>query len=156
MSIKVRKVQAGDSISARQINDLVDRANATVLDIPTAQPDDVPALQLMLLEIETLDDVNVLVECKLPFGATHTDRWQVYLPQIYTESQRTFTVGGTVSYIYGTLNSRTASNGSDPDELQRLTPPLVVGERIAVWWDPEQARWTMLGDGRMWAIEPPP
>ena len=101
---------------------------------------------IILLEIETINDVARTLTCKVPANVEATrEQWTVHLPPIFTEASR-----GTATYVYSSLNNRQATDGATVED-QEITPNFVVGEVINVLDLGEETAFVFLGDGRMWA-----
>lgn len=152
MSQKLYQVKAGDPISASEYNRMTRAVNSFLQENHSPMAAQYAAVA-QTAEIAVLDFANSLIQCIETTGAT--DQFDVRLPELYTEASRAFggTIG-TVTYVYSDLNTRTATGTGDP-ETQYLTPPLVVGEVIEIMFAGGPDDYVMLGDGRMWAIDPP-
>ena len=143
-------VQAGDPISADAYNRMVRNNNLALRADHAPQPDEY-LLVAQVAEIQAFDTINRLLHCVEP-GASEV--FDVRLPELYTEASRDFgTPIGIVNYAYVDLNERNATGGS-PAEQQFLTPPLVIGEIILVEFAAGTDDYVMVGDGRMWAVDP--
>ena len=155
MTKRVERAFAGQTLSATRYNRLVDAINeqidaaaGSVGTDPGFRPREIIAVEIKALA--AIIENPVYIDCVLPGESANVDAvvYRLNLPQIYTETSR---VG--VSYLYTDLNTRTATSAGQTDETQFLTPPLTVGEIVAGWDD--YGTWRMLGDGRMWAVDPP-
>lgn len=147
-----KKVASGDRVRTSDHNELVSGMRRFAGD-PGVVSDDAAPSNGTLLEIVSLDNPNARLVCK-PVGGDGTDSLEVLLPPLYTELSRPFPAG-TVTYVYTDINTRTASGAAGPNETQLLTPPILAGEIIATEWSDANVAYVMLGDGRMWGVDPP-
>lgn len=149
----LRKVASGDRVGTSDHNKIV----AAVIDSRNgafgSQPVPTRDAAIRLFEVISIDSPNSVLNCRNA-GALSGDTWAVLLPPIYTELSRPLP-GGTVTYVYTSINARTASRAGDTDESQLLTPPILVGEVIKAEWSATNLAYLMQGDGRMWGVDSP-
>lgn len=103
---------------------------------------------IMLLGVNALGvPGDGTVQCQSLDDAQGTPQsYTVLLPPTFYE-----TVRGTVSYVYTSTNSRTATEGPD-NESQLLTPEIAIGDVLMCIYN--RGVWQDLNtDGRQWAAD---
>ena len=145
----------GQKLGATALNRLSDAANAANAAAVGAvgfNPGFLPHTTVRLA-IQSFGAPGFIM-CTLPgqTGNGSARIWTVELPPVYTEPSRNFGGSiGNVTYVYTDHNTRTATGSTT--ETQYLTPPLILDEVIEA--RDENSVFRMLGDGRMWAVDPP-
>lgn len=146
---QVRLIRRGEAITADWLNETAanaERGARAYEEIDTEEPEgedysDQTVRDPKWLQIKTLNASDLV--CTLP-GLTAeptAEQFLVALPITFTEASR-----GGVSYVYSTINTRTA----DGTESQELTPVYIVGDLIFAMDDGAGYR-DINVDGRQWA-----
>lgn len=159
-NVNLRPFVKGKVITADQLNESVDQINRQSFGVDAPKQKDSPrTFPLQQFILVTVNDDTLT--CHTWDGTTEgTDNITVAKPHALRKTEWDgLTIAG-ITYTYASAIERTASNGSDPDEDQQITPDYIEGTTVIY-----AARCITTGiagvilvdvnaDGRAWALKP--
>lgn len=151
----VEQFVAGERLGATRLNRIVDEINNAAAErepfgsVAVEARDG--ARSFVRLEVKAFAQPDLV--CVLPGEAANPSarEYTVKLPTIFIESTRDIGLASPVTYVYSSVNTRTASSPGETNETQVITPPFVVGEVVEVFAT-DAGTYQVSTDGRFWGV----